>query len=251
MKRKFRVPIPILLTTAKTVGNNLEAHLGVFESNFPQWTSARLKEFMDKVDRAGKKVGIKANEEQSLVTRHILSISAKVREDLRFVKVQIERNFREDKALQTHWLTLLGFHAYWKKSLTNQNALLNLLYTFDNHIDATLQSELIANGASEQHILAVKAYAKEMIEANVTQETLKRTAPVFTEEMIRECNAIYDFTIDICKMGQTIFANNIVHKAQFSFNKVAAQQMAKGKAKPATETQPDVQEPSSEAQAIP
>lgn len=232
-KRKFNVSVPIMLTSATTAGKNLEANKDAFAKDYPYWTSERLSDFYKEIDSMSEKIGIKANKDQREATARVKSILADAVDDGTMVKSQMERGYRNEKARLNELLHLLGFSKNWTKAGNgNQNAMLDLLYTFDNQTNPALREELTGKQVSAQRIDSMKSAAHTLSAANVTQETLKGAAPVITAEMNIRLNEIYDTAIDICTAGKKVFRKDPVKSALFSFKKLSAQQVSPSKPTP-------------------
>lgn len=234
VKRKFSVKPAVMLTAAKTVGKNLETNMDKF-GDYPHLTQEWLNGLYGDIDVMNKKIGVKANEQQHIATIAINAMEAGATKTALTIKNQMERGFKKNKARLGELIDLLGYKTNWTKANKgNQNALLELLHTFNNHADSSLYGELTAHQVAAVHIDKMKEFAQMMNEANVTQESLKSASPTLTAETNTALNDIYDKVMDICSAGKIIFRDDPVKKALFNFTKLTAQQVAPAK----TKTQP-------------
>lgn len=234
VKRKFRVKPSIMLTAATAAGKNLEANMASF-GGYPHLTQEWLDKFYGDIDLMSKKIGVKANEQQRVSTTNVRNVQVDALETALTIKNQAERGFKNDKARLDELMDLLGYKANWiKANKGNQNALIELLHTFNNHADSNLYNELTAHQVAAAHIDKMKEFAQTMNKANVAQETLKSATPVLTAGTNEALNELYDRAIDICSAGKVVFRKDTVKKALFSFEKLTVQQGASAR----TKTQP-------------
>ena len=59
-----------------------------------------------------------------------------------------------------------------------------------------------------------------MASANITQETLKGSSKLITEEAVTEFNAIYDEVISVAKIARNFYKGDPAKQDEFSFNKI-------------------------------
>ena len=152
-------------------------------------------------------------------------MQGKAREDLGIVKSEIERGFRKDQVRSAALLDTLGYKQYWAKaSNSNQTELIGLLLKFDNNLTDSSRAEMVANKVSDSRITSILAFAESLHKANITQETLKGTSKIDTEEAVSVFNEIYDQAMDICVVGQRLFKNDKVRKDMFVFAQLVQKQ---------------------------
>lgn len=63
-------------------------------------------------------------------------------------------------------------------------------------------------------------YAEQLSQANITQETLKGTKKIVTEEALTEFVEIYNEVISIAKIARNFYKGNSAMQDLFSYNKI-------------------------------
>lgn len=228
-KRKYKCVNVVMLTAANTILNYLDENREVFLPDNPGWDGEFTGTWRGNIETAKTKIGVKATQQHKEATTLMNRYHITFKDDFKMVRSQIKKGYREDPVRYEELLSVLGFSRLWPKAgNNNQNAMLELLYTFDNQTHEQMCAELIGHGVNKNRIENLKAGAVQMHQANVTQETLKGTAPIVTEEMQAELNAIYQTVIDICEAGKNLFSQDAKKKALFTFSRVVAQQTSKG-----------------------
>lgn len=164
-------------------------------------------------------------------TANLASIQSPAMRDLSFIKTQIEVDFGKDAK---EIIKTLGFDKNLR-SVQNrdQEALIELLYSFKKGLNDNLKNQLIEKGTNPELINRIISYADQLKLTNVSQETLKETTKALSEEALNEFNAIYDEVIGICKIASTFYQFDTLKKDQFTFTKVVSNMNA---AKKVTET---------------
>lgn len=224
-KRKYKVKDVVMLTTAATIAGHFEANRDVFLKDNPHWDDQWLADFQGNITGVSEKVGVKSYRQHKEATALMNLYQSSFKEDLSVVKTQIERGYRDDPGRCKEMLSMLGYSSNRTKAGNgNQNAMLTLLYTFDNHTDEKIYAELSEKKVSTERIDSLKAGATKMHKANVTQEILKGTAPAVTAEILSALNGIYNTAMDICKMGKIHFSKDKIKRDLFNFSKIASQQ---------------------------
>ncbi len=227
-RRKYKTSDVKMLVVAQTIASNLQSNLPAFGADYPKWTADWIRQYLNNIEGLLNRLGVKSNEEQKAATALVRKVMAGVADDLTVVRSQIERGFRDNKTRRGELLELLGFKKSWPKARNNQNAMLELLYTFNNHV-GNLRTELTGAGVTAARIDAVCGYAVKLSDANVTQESLKGQSPVMTAELRMRLNTVYDTVIDICSAGKVVFRKDVERRKMFQFSSVAAHQTTPAK----------------------
>lgn len=137
------------------------------------------------------------------------------------LKIQIEEDFKSDKPHRDQILKTLGYTDYHKQAQAkDQEALVQLLYRFKANLTDELKSEITAKGTDEATLDRISSYADQMASANITQETLKGSSKLITEEAITEFNAIYDEVISIAKIARNFYKGDPAKQDEFSYAKI-------------------------------
>lgn len=185
------------------------------------WNEQYANDLISRIDNAIEThLGIDAKKDLRNATATLASIQVPAKRDVSFFKTQIDEDFKKETSRRDEILKTLGF----AKSLRgvqkgDQEALIQLLYTFKTNMTDTLRQEVIAKGLSASLIDNIIGYADTFKNANVTQETLKETTKEITKEVSDIFNAIYDEIIAICKIASNYYQYEPLKKDQFTFGK--------------------------------
>lgn len=140
--------------------------------------------------------------------------------DLSFIKTQVDVDFgKEAKEI----LKNLGFDRHLRDvQKGDQEALIQLLYSFNKGLTDELKTQITEKGTNPALIDRIIAYADQLKEANVSQESLKETTKVISEEAVLVFNSIYEEIVGICKIASSFYQYEPLKKEQFTFSKVIA-----------------------------
>ncbi len=159
--------------------------------------------------------------QQRHATQTITEIQTKALADLAELKIQIEEDFKADKTRRSEILKELGYTDYHKKAQSkDQEALIQFLYRFKSSLTAKLRNEIASKGTPAKTLNTIASYADQLSTANVTQETLKGSRKVVTEEAVKEFNTIYEEIISIAKIARKFYKGNPAMQDEFSYNKI-------------------------------
>jgi hypothetical protein len=138
---------------------------------------------------------------------------------LQFMKERIEVKYREDVARRNEILNELGYHTF-DADVKNkdQEALVQLLFRYQNNMSKQLKDELKLKGIPEAKIDAPLTFAQAVSDANTNQEFEKEQKVQMTDELQKELNTIYGKYMDIAKLATSCLKNDKVKQRQFSFN---------------------------------
>lgn len=211
-----------MLLACKSVAKNLESYLTELGMARSVWTPEYVSQLDAKIDDAiDNYLGLDRKKELREATALLASIQAPALRDLSFLKTQIAVDF-EDKAYRI--LKSLGFTSQLSSvQKGDQEALIQLLYTYKKNMTEELRTSIVNNGTNPLLLERIMDYADKMKDANVSQETLKETAKALSAEAIVALNGIYDETIGICKIAANFYQYEPIKKEQFTFSKIVAQ----------------------------
>lgn len=222
-----------MLLASKTIAETLKQNLTDLSMARSTWTEDYATNLAAKIDDAIENyLGLDKKKELRDTTANLATIQAPAMRDLSFIKTQIEVDFgKEAKEI----IKALGFD----KSLRSvqkgdQEALIELLYSFKKGLTDSLRIKIIDKGTNSLLIDRIIAYADQMKQANVSQETLKETTKAISEEALNVFNDIYNEIIGICKIASAFYLFDPLKKEQFTFTKVIKNMNS---AKKVTETQ--------------
>lgn len=226
-KRKYPSKTLVMLMAASTVRENFVNEKEIFIEESSLYDDPYADEFKTKIDQAlSDYFGINSNEQLKATTRIVTDFEKNTRSELAKVKTQVERGYREEPARKDYVLDKLGYKEFWKKA-ENQTDLISLAIAFANNMDEELSADMAAHKVSAARINAIVDSAAELKQSNITQEMLKGSSQVETEQAVNLFNSIYDQTIDICKVGRQLFKSR-VKKDLFNFAKIVRKQESGG-----------------------
>lgn len=211
-----------MLLASKTIAQALKEYINDLSMVRSTWTNEYAIGYTSKIDDVIDNVlGLDKKKELRQATARLSAIQAPALRNLSFLKTQIEVDYG-DKAEEM--LKVLGF----TKNLRNaqrgdQEALIQLLYSFKKNMTEEMQQSIVEKGTNPALITGIIDYANQLLEANVSQETLKETSKALSNEAINALNDIYDETIGICKIAASFYQYEPIKKEQFTFSKVVAQ----------------------------
>ncbi len=173
-------------------------------------------------------------------TQTVEGIQANALHALAEIKVQIERDFRQDKTTRDELLNELGFATYFKDAVNkDQGALVQLLLRFKQALTPAIQTLLTAKGADAGTLTEITGYADTLNIANISQEAFKSSRKTSTQAAATAFNNIYGKVMDVAIIAANMFKGDAAMQARFSYSKLMkAQQGASAKEKPATIQQP-------------
>jgi hypothetical protein len=211
-----------MLLTAKTIAESFKANLSVLSSIRTDWTEQYAGDLISRIDKAIEiYLGIDAKKDLRNSTTNLIAIQIPALRDVSFFKTQIDDDFRNDPSKRDEILKVLGFAKHLKNvQKSNQEALIQLLYSFKTNMNETLRKEITSKGMNGSLIDNIISYADAFRQANVTQENYKVSTKEISKEASDSFNAIYDEIIGICKKASNYFHYEPLKAEQFTFNKV-------------------------------
>ena len=151
-------------------------------------------------------------------TQEVYSVQTEALPTLQFVKDRIDAKYKEDTARHNEILFTLGYNTYLLAARKgDQEALVQLLFRYQQNMTKDLKDELKLKGIPETKLDAPMAFAKIMHDANTAQEFEKEQKVQISDELQQEVNALYARVIDICKLGFTSFKGDPIKQRLFSY----------------------------------
>ena len=224
-----------MLLACKTISESLKANIAELSLARTTWNIDYVGGLSTKIDNAmDQYLGMDKKKELREATARLSAIQAPALRDLSFLKTQLEVDFGS-KA--TELLKQLGFTKNIAKvKQGNQEALIELLHTFKSNMNEGVKANITEKGTNPVLIDRIIGYANQMVEANVSQETMKETTKALSAEAVNALNDIYTETIGICKIAANFFQYEPIKKEQFTFSKVVSQMgVSKKASQPAEE----------------
>lgn len=220
-ERIYKVKDVDMLLASKTIVETLNQNLDELSVARSTWNQEYVDHLATKIDDAIENyLGMDKKKELRETTSNLASIQAPAQRDLSFIKTQIEVDF-DKKAKEI--LKVLGFD----KSLRavqrgDQEALIELLYSFKKGLTDSLKTEITAKGTNPLLIDRIIDYADQLKQLNVSQESLKESTKVLSEEAVKAFNDIYNEVIGICKIAYNFYQYDPIKKEQFTFSKTVS-----------------------------
>jgi hypothetical protein len=211
-----------MLTACATIIENAIANQDFLASKRSTWQPPYFDNIKTRIDNAFRQfLGIDSAAEQRRATQTVTQIQTQALANLAELKIQIKEDFKADKKRRDEILKELGYTDFYKQAQSkDQEGLIQMLYRYCANLTAELNSEIISKGTDPQTLSRLSSYADQLSSANITQETLKGSRKLVTEEAVREFNAIYDEVISIAKIAHNFFKGDPNRQAEFSYSKV-------------------------------
>lgn len=214
--RNYSYKDVVMLMAAKTILQSMLDNLTELSPIRSTWNAAYVSALIQKIDDATEKyLGLDKKQPLREATTLLASIQGPALRDLSFIKTQIEVDFSSEK---TFVLAKLGLN----RNLHNisQESLIELLYSFKKGMDDTLKEQMTAKGTNPTLIDTATGYARQLEQANLSQESLKSSTREVSQQALDAFNAIYDEVIGISKIASKFYSENPLKKDQFTFKKV-------------------------------
>lgn len=205
-----------MLMAAKTILQSMMINLNKLSNVRTNWTEAYVTELIARIDSAIEEfLGLDKQQPLREATDLLNRIKVPALSNLGFIKTQIEVDFgaEADEMLKTLGLKTDIHH-------TDQEALIELLYTFKKGMTETLKTNMAAKGTNPALIETTLGYATQLQEANLTQESLKSSTREVSQEAVDTFNSIYTEVSGICKIASKSYEDDPLKKDQFTFSKV-------------------------------
>jgi hypothetical protein len=208
-----------MLLASKTIVETLKSNLSDLSLARSNWNEEYANQLATQIDNAiDNYLGLDKKKELRDTTANLAAIQEPAMRDLSFIKTQIEVDF-DGEAKEI--IKTLGFDKNLRAVQNrDQEALIELLYSFKKGLNNKLREDIIAKGTAPELIDRIIAYADQMKQTNISQETLKETTKELSDEALQEFNNIYDQVIGICKIASSFYQFDTLKKDQFTFTKV-------------------------------
>ena len=209
-----------MLTGGGVLVKNLQNDLTEFSARNPKYTQAFVDTLKQRVKDGLKLLAtdkLKAQKDATDLVESIFTASSKKVAEL---NVDIKFNFNKDKARAKSLRTLLGFSEHLKKvQKGDQESLVTLLLSISENI-TDVRTEIETKGTQTQLIDDIIAFAAQLNDANITQESLKGASPEITAAQQEEFNDIHSETAAIAGIGKSIFDGNTAKQQQYSYARI-------------------------------
>lgn len=221
VKRAYTGSNVQMLTVLHTLVANAKEHQSELQAIINTYTPEYYVDLETRISNAvttffGKDFASKLRNATELVT----SLQKEALEDLSFLKLVIEERFRKEPAFVEKTLKELGFDGYFKSAKNrSQEALVQLLAQFRQHITEEVKAKIVAAGGQAALIERILAKSNELLAANVSQEVFKDSRKGDTQEALTQFNDLYLEVIGIAKIAARVFKDNANLKDKFNYTK--------------------------------
>lgn len=224
-----------MLLASKTIMGNFMAHIDELSTIRTNWTTEYADGIITEIDSTiENEMVIDVKKELRDASNKLSLVMGPAKRDISSFKTQVDEDFKNDTPKLKEILKTLGITKNLKAvQKDNQEALIEMLYTFKSNISDSLKQDITVKGMNPVLIDKISSYADTVMNANVSQEELKGTSKDISQEIVVKLNAIYDKVIGICKIAANYYQYEPIKKELFTFSKVIANLHAKSKVKPA------------------
>lgn len=220
-----------MLTVGDVVCQNALDQMTVLQENDTNITPTVVNTLQSDITKnLGRLLGTDKAKSLRIKTQEINKVQMLALPALQFVKDRVDAKYKDDKTQHDEILNSLGFNTYHATARKgDQEALVQLLFCYQQNLTRSLKEELQLKGIPEAKLDAPLDFAQTMHEANTAQEFEKVQKLQVTDEMIQDLNAIYARVIDICKLGFTVFKGDPVKQRMFTYTHLLNTLNNKGK----------------------
>jgi len=210
-----------MLTVCDIIVTHAIDHKGQLQALRSTWADPYFENLQAKIQETNTEFfGLDGAKHLREATALINALQVAALKDLGFLKVQIEEDFKKDKAFVASVLKTLGFADFYRNAqMRSQEALVQLLFQFKQNLTDQLKNTLVGGGTNAVLLEGLVDKAENLRKANVNQEVFKGDRKSSTQEATIRFNDIYEEVISICKIATKIFKDNAVLKDQFSYAK--------------------------------
>jgi len=219
MERNFNYKAVDMLVASRVVCENFKTFKTEILAVNSKWADPFIADIEARINTAiDKHLGLDSKSLQKMATGDIQKLQKEAESKLAVFKTVLSVNFESNKERLKWILDTLGYTAHLKRVQKNdQEALIQLLAQFKENMSPDLITEITDTGMSEEIITGITDMAESVRDADVTQEKHKSGSKTFTEDAVKEFNAIYTEIIGICKIGHKIFHSDKIKAEHFSF----------------------------------
>ncbi len=221
--RNYKIKDVDMLVTSSTIIENAIRNKTFLQSKRSNWADPFFEDLQKRINDATQNfLGVDSAKDLRQATQVITEIQKQSLSDLSELKVQLNEDFRNDKARRDEILNNLGFTSFHKDAKNKyQEALIQLLFQFKKNLTAGVKDEIVTKGTARQVLDNITGYADTLLNANISQESFKGLRKTITAEAITEFNQIYDQVISMSKIASRFYKGKIDMRGQFGFSTVS------------------------------
>jgi len=224
VRRVFKGSDAAMLTSLAVIMNAAESNKTFLFSKRSNWNDAYFKSMNNEIKRVFKDVlGVEGLSDQTKASKALYDAMNEVLPKLRSFKRAVEIDFTDDNREQ-EILNSIGFKLWNKVDKGNQEALVELLATFEKNMTPALQAEITAAGTQASYITDIMGFANLIKDKSIVQETKKKAKKTITAQGITELNNIYNNVMKIAQHSANLFTEikDTAKVELFSYTKTLA-----------------------------
>ncbi|TAJ13824.1 hypothetical protein DMA11_07380 [Marinilabiliaceae bacterium JC017] len=211
-----------MLVAAKTIVERLKSNLGDLSAIRSQWTARYVDGLMKQINEAfDNYLQLDPDYHFRDATSRFAAIQGPAFRDLMFLKKQLESDFASERQKVEEVHEVLGYNSYINDALNNnQDALMQLLLSFDEGMTPQLKEEITSRGTSPILIERIAAYVERMRQVNTIGAALDYNENTISEAGVEALNAIYEKILSVCEIVSVYYQFEPFKKDQFTFSAI-------------------------------
>jgi hypothetical protein len=222
MKKNYRYSNFVMLQASLIICGFFLELIDRFKEYNMLYTSEYGSLLKKRIEAGINLVAVDIRSTQRNATRTVVEIVDDARGKLVSFFTSLTNAYRNDKTMLATLKRTLGYDAFMKKMQNyNQEAAIQFVNAFTVNI-LQYRDDIIAKGIPAIRMDEISGFGKELLDANVAQESEKEKSIQLTAEQQTEFNAIYTEVIAICKEGQNIFKSDAAMRSRFVFDTIVA-----------------------------
>lgn len=215
--RKYRGTAIQMLLALRIILENAISVADKLKQIRPKWDDAYFQGMIATINAILKNdFGYDAATAIKEKTEVVLAKEASAKTLLQQIKMQVELDFRKDKAKCQRYLVSLGLTLVKHISVAGQDQIIEMLTTFRKNLTPEMEKEFVDAGMNPQSIADLKLLADDFYNLNSEQEVLKSNQKVVSAALNDKLNDLYDEGIIIAKLAASMLTDKL-DAEKFSF----------------------------------
>ncbi|TCN64517.1 hypothetical protein [Acetobacteroides hydrogenigenes] len=215
--RKYRGTAIQMLLALRIILENAISVADKLKQIRPKWDDAYFQGMIATINAILKNdFGYDAATAIKEKTEVVLAKEASAKTLLQQIKMQVELDFRKDKAKCQRYLVSLGLTLVKHISVAGQDQIIEMLTTFRKNLTPEMEKEFVDSGMNPQSIADLKLLADDFYNLNSEQEVLKSNQKVVSAALNDKLNDLYDEGIIIAKLAASMLTDKL-DAEKFSF----------------------------------